>query len=199
MPSLFKKTLTVDEAAEALLLLMRKDLNQQRLSRLSAVSGLDLARAEHELIFLDFFAIYFSLKFTRSPGWRDKGVLVFEKLFDLILRWWGTAWESNNRGTRDDVFKVFDGRLKVYGARIEERTSEDPDTMLRSIGEIFAMYALTDETFCGADGRAREDRFPDVLNKLSQDHDGIAIAVGSEAFNDRVQSLYGMFDQFTVK
>jgi hypothetical protein len=199
MPSLFKDTLTADEAAEALLLLMRKDFNKHRLSRLSAVSGLDLARAEHELIFLDFFAIYFSLKFTRSPGWRNKGVLVFEKLFGLLLSWWGTAWESNNRGTRDDVFKVFDGRLKVYGARIEEPASEDLDTMLRSIGETFAMYALTDETFYGADGRAREDRFLDVLKILSQDHDGIAIAVGSEAFNDRVQSLYGMFDQFAVK
>ena len=193
------QSLTVDEAAEALFVLMRKDFNKQRLSRLSAVSGLDLARAEHELIFLDFFAIYFSLKFTRSSWWRDKGILVFEKLFSLLLSWWGTAWESDNRGTRDDVFRVFDARLKAYGARVEEPSSEDPETMLTSIGETFAMYALTDETFCGADGRAREDRFQDVLKKLSQDHGRIAITVGSEAFNHRVQSLYGMFDQFKVK
>ena len=197
--SLFKKAVTVDQAAESMLLLMRRDFNTQRLSRLSAVAGIELARAEHELIFLDFFAIYFSLKFTRSSGWRDKGILVFEKLFSLLVSWWGTAWESENRGTRDDVFRIFDARIKAYGARIEEPSSEDPDTMLASIGETFAMYALTDETFYGDDGRPREDCFPDVLKKLSQDHERIAITVGSEAFNHRVQSLYSMFDQFKVK
>ena len=71
--------------------------------------------------------------------------------------------------------------------------------MLTSIGETFAMYALTDETFYGADRRPREDRFPDVLEKLSQDHDRISITVGSKAFNQRVQPLYGLFDQFKVK
>jgi hypothetical protein len=68
MFSLFKKSLTVDEAAEALYMLMQKDFNREWLSKLSKVSGLDLVRAEDELVFLDFFAIYFSLKFTHSPG-----------------------------------------------------------------------------------------------------------------------------------
>lgn len=163
------------------------------------MSEIDIVRATDELLFLDFVAIYFSLKCTRSPGWSDKGILVFEKLFRLIASWLGNFWESKKVGSRDDAFRILDARLKAYGARIEEPSSVDPDAMLRSVGETFAMYALTDETFCGVDGRAREDRFPDVLTKLSQDPDGIAITVGSAAFNHRVQSLYGMFDSFKVK
>jgi hypothetical protein len=100
MFSLFKKSLTVDEAAEALYMLMQKDFNREWLSKLSKVSGLNLVRAEDELVFLDFFAIYFSLKFTHSPGWRDKGILVFEKLFSLLLSWLANAWERKQRGRR---------------------------------------------------------------------------------------------------
>jgi len=199
MSSLFKKSLTVDQAAEALYTIMGKEDKTHWLSQLQTLPEIDIVRATDELLFLDFVAIHFSLKFTQSPGWTDKATLVFEKLFSLIVSWLGNFWESRRVGTRDDAFRMLDARLKAYGARIEEPGSVDSDTMLRSIGETFAMYALTDETFCGVDGHAREDRFPDVWKKCSQDPGGIAITVGSVAFNHRVQSLYGMFDSFKVK
>ena len=198
MPSIFKKPLTVDQAAEALYTIMGKEDKSGWLERLKTVPRLDIVRATDELLFLDFFAIYFSLKYTRAPGWADKGEPVFEKLFLMIGEFVGGFWEEQNAGTKDDAFKMLLARITAYGARVEEPDSAEPDTMLRSIGETFAMYALTDETFCGPDGRAREDRFPDVLKKLSQDHANITITVGSAAFNYRVQSLYGMFDSFRL-
>ncbi len=199
MFSLFKSKLTVDQAAEALYAIMGKDDKARWLSQLSKVPQLDLVRAGDELLFLDFFAIYFSLKFTRSPGWSDKGILVFEKFFSLFYNWLGGFWESKNAGTTDDAFKILDERLKAYGARIEEPSSEDPDKMLRSIGETFAAYAFVDDTFIGIDGRPKVDRFPDFQRKLSQDHDNITITVGTDAFNYRIQSLYGFFDSCKLK
>jgi hypothetical protein len=190
----FKKTLTVEEAAGALYALMRKDFNKEWLSRLSRVPGLDLVRAEDELVLLDFFATYFSLKFTRSPSWRDKGILVFEKLFSFVLSWFGNFLEGKNAGTRDDAFKILDARLKAYGASIEEPSSADPEEMLRSIGLKFAMYALAEDSFYDADGRAREDRYEAFLGKLLVDHDNTITTVGAEVFNHRMQTLYTWFD-----
>jgi len=195
---LFKKSLTVDEAAEALFALMQKDFNREWLSRLSKVSGLDLVRAEDEMVLLDFFAVYFSLKFTRSPGWRDKGIFVFEKLFSLLLSWYGKFLESKNAGTRDDALEILDQRLKAYGASIEEPGSADPEEMLRSIGLKFAIYALAEDSFYEADGRPKEERFPEFLRKISQDHDEIVIAVGGEVFNHRMQMLYAWLDSHKV-
>ena len=149
---------------------------------------------------LDFFAIFFSIKFTRSSGWSsDKKILVFEKFFNLFYSWLAHCWESNNAGTRDDAFKTLEARLKAYGTRINEQGSSDPDETFRLIGETFAAYAFADDTYIGVDGRPREDRFPDFLRKLSLDHDEIAIKVGGAAFNDRIQSLYSFFDSYKLK
>ena len=198
MVSLFKSELTVDQAAEALYTIMGKDDKTRWLSQLSKVPGIDLVRAADELLFLDFFAIYFSLKFTRSPDWSAKGILVFEKLFSLLLSWLGHFWENKNAGTMDDAFKTLDARLKVYGASIVA-SPEDPDGMLRSIGLAFAAYAFTDDTFVGEDGHPREDGFPVFLRKLSQDVAEIAIKVAGDSFNDRIQMLYGVFDSYKLK
>lgn len=199
MCSLFKEKLTVDQAAEALYTIMGKDDKASWLLQLSKVPDIDLVRAADELLFLDFFAIYFSLKFTRSPGWSDKGILVFEKFFSLFLGWLGHFWESKNAGTRDDAFKILDARLEAYGSRINEPSSANPEELLRSIGEAFAIYVFLDDTYTGIDGRLREDRFLAFQRKLSLDHDEIAIKVGGAAFNDRIQSLYGFFDSYKLK
>ena len=194
-----ENVMTVDEAAETLFGIMRKDFNKQFLVRLSAVSGLDITRAETELIFLDFFAVYFSLKFTRSSGWSEKGNVVFEQLYSLLCNWLGTIWESMGCGTKADAFRVIDARLKTYGERIEQPNSEDPDSMLASLGEAFALYTLTDDTFYGSDGSPKPDRFPDVLMRLGQDYDRVAITVGGEVVDHRVHSLHAMFDLYKVK
>lgn len=199
MFSLFKKKLTADQAAEALYTIMGKDDKARWLSQLSKVPQIDLVRATDELYFLDFFAIYFSLKFTRSLACSDKRVLVFEKFFSLIASWLGHFWESKNAGTMDDAFKTLNARLEAYGARINEPSSEDPEKMLRSIGETFAIYAFLDDTYTGGKGRLREDRFLAFKRKLSLDHDEIAISVGAEAFNYRIQSLYDFFDSYKLK
>lgn len=199
MFSIFKSKLTVDQAAEELYTIMGKDDKTRWLSQLSRVPEINIERVADELFFLDFFAIYFSLKFTRSPGWADKGILVFEKFFGLIVSWMGHYWESKNVGTRDDAYNTLDARLKAYGARIEEPSSVNPDKMLRSIGETFATYTFVDDTFIGVDGRPREDSFPDFMRKLSLDNEDIAITVGGAAFNYRIQSLYGFFDSYKLK
>jgi hypothetical protein len=153
MGSLFRKKLTIDQAAEALYTIMGKDDKARWLSKLSTVPEIDLVRAGDELLFLDFFVIYFSLKFTRSPGWSNKGILVFEKFFYLFSSWLGSFWESKNAGTIDDAIKTIDSRLEAYGACINEPSSEDPEKMIRSIGEMFAIYAFLDDTYTGGEGR----------------------------------------------
>ena len=192
-------SLTVDEAAEALFVIMRQPFNKEWLSRLATVSGLDLTRAETELVFLDFFAIHFGLRITRSPGWQDNGTLVSEKLFSLVLKWWGDAWESNNRGTIDDAFRILDGRLKAYESVIEGLNSADPEGMTRALSVMYAMFALAEDSFFGTDGRPRKDRYPDHLTKLLLDHKNVVSTVGAEALHYRMHMLQSLFDSFTLK
>ena len=193
------QSLTVDEAAEALFALMRKDFNKEWLSRLSAVSGLDVARAETELVFLDFFAIHYGLRVTRSPGWQDKGIVASENLFSLVLKWWGDAWESNNRGTIGDAFSILDGRLKAYESVIEGLSSAEPEEMIRSLSLMYAMFALAEDSFFGADGRPKEDRYPDHLTKILLDYKNVVSTVGAEALNYRMHTLQTLFDSFRVR
>jgi hypothetical protein len=199
MISLLRKSLTVDEAAEELFFLMRKDFNKEWLSRLSEVSGLDLRRAETELIFLDFFAIYFSLKFTHSSGWSDKSALVFEKFFSRVLSWWSDAWASINAGSRDDAFKVLDERLRAYGKAIEHQSSADPEEMLRSIGLTFAMFAFADDEMGDPGSAERDAHYEEFLTKLLLDYKNVLVTVAAEVFNHRMQSLYKMFDSYKLK
>jgi hypothetical protein len=196
-------SLTVDEAAEALFVIMRqpydKPINKEWPSRLATVSGLDLVRAETELVFLDFFAIHFGLRVTRSPGWQDKGTLVSEKLFSLVLKWWGDAWESNNRGTMDDAFRILNGRLKAYESVIDGLSSADPEEMIRSLSLMYAMFALAEDSFFGAVGLPRIDRYPDHLTKLLLDYKNVVSTVGAEALRYRMHTLQSLFDSFTLK
>jgi len=177
---------------------MREDFNKDWLSRLSEVAGLDIRRAEAELIFLDFFAIYFSLKFTHSSGWRDKGYDVFEKLFSLVVSWWGDEWTSQNAGTQDDAFKVLDERLKAYGRAIEDPSSKEPDEMVRSIGLTFATFAFLDDQSGAPGSRERDAHYDEFLTKLLADYKNVVVTVAGEVFNHRMKSLYGMFDSYKV-
>src|SRR6266545_4749817 len=142
MFSIFSRTLSVDDAAKALLKLMQSDFKSDSRSRLAAVSGLDPVRAEDELVFLDFFAVYFSLKFTRSPSWRANGQVVFEKLFGLLARFFADFWAPRNAGTVEDAFRILDARLKAYSAVIERPSSAEPDQLIQGIGLQYAAYAF---------------------------------------------------------
>jgi len=199
MFGVFKTRLSIDEAAKALLKLMQSDFKPEWRSRLAAVSGLDPVRAEDELIFLDFFAVYFSLKFTRSPSWRANGQLVFENLFSLLATFFADFWAPRHAGTVEDAFKILDARLKAYGAVIEQPSSADPDQLIQAIGLQYAMYAFAHEGIGDPGSRERDAHYEEFLAKLLLDHNNIVVTVGGEVFNHRMQSLYGIFDQFEVK
>jgi hypothetical protein len=195
----FTKSLTIDEAADALFLIMRKDFNKDWISKLSEVTGLDIRRAEAELIFLDFFAFYFSLKFTHSSSWRDKGYNVFEKLFSIVASWLGDSWAGQNAGTRDDAFKVLDERLKAYGCAIKDQSSVDPNEMVRSIGLTFATFAFLDDQSGVPRSAERDSHYDEFLTKLLLDHENVVVTVAGEVFNHRMKSLYEIFDSYKVR
>ena len=186
------------EAAGALFTIMGREEKTGWLARLKTIPGIEIERATDELLFLDFFAIYFSLKFTRAPGWCGKGLPVFEKLAALMVDMLGDFWESRLVGTKQEAAKLLGARIDAYGAIVENPESGDSDSMLRAIGERFAMYAITNDSHYEEDGSPRGDRFPDVLQRL-RIYGEPAITVGGEAFSERVTSLYGMFDAFTLE
>ena len=192
------KAITVDEAAAAVFAMMQSDFKQEWRSRLSSVAGLDAVRAEDELVLLDYFAAYFSLKFTRSPTWRAKGQSVFEKLFSLFAHWLVRFWQGKNAGTMDDAVRILGDRLAAYGVVIEEPTFADPQQLMHAIGLRYAMFAFTDDSFVGADDRPRPDRFSEFVARMSQDTEEVTIAVGGEVFNHRMQTLHAWFDSHSV-
>jgi hypothetical protein len=198
MFGLFKTTLSIDQAAKALLKLMQSDFKPEWRSRLAAVSGLDPVRAEDELIFLDFFAVYFSLKFTRSPSWRTSGQLVFEKLFSLLATFFPDFWAPRHAGTVEDAFRILDARLKAYGAVIEQPSSAEPDQLIQAIGLQYAMYAFAHEGIGDPWSRERDAHYEEFLTKLLLDSNNIVVAVGGEVFNHRTQMLYTWFDSHNL-
>ncbi len=198
MPMPFKTQMTVDQAAAKLYEIMGKDDNSKWVDRLKVVTDLDLVRASDELLFLDLFAIYFSIKFTRCDSWPEKGIYVFEKIYHMFVNWLGNYFEGKNAGTCEDAIKILDSRIRSYGMRIEEPDSVDPNKMLRSIGETFATYAFCYESHFGDDGHPREDKFMEFKNRLSQDYDDVTITVGGEAFNYRIKSLYPVFENILI-
>jgi len=194
MFSIFKKSVTINEAAESIFKLMRTDFKPEWKSKLETISSLDTVRAEDELLFLDFFAVYFSLKFTRSSSWKTNGQLVFEKVFHLLSNWIANFWTQKNVGTLEDVITIIDSRLQTYSSVINEDNNLDNEEFIHQIGLKYAIYAFTDDSMIGADGKPLEGHFSDFLDKISQDHKGIAIAVGGEVFNNRMQVLYNWFN-----
>ena len=173
MFDIFKTKLTVDQAADALYNLMGKDDPGKWLSQLSDVPKLDLVRAGDELLFLDVFAIYCSLKFTRYPGWSEKRFLVFASFLGHFLTWLANFWQNKNVGTMEDAQRVLDARFTSYGANMEA-TQEDPAETLRSIGATYAAYAFADD---------ESRHIPDET----------VVRVAGEAFNHRIQSLDTFF------
>jgi hypothetical protein len=194
----FSTTLSIDEAANALLKLMQSDFKPEWRSRLKMVSELDPVRAEDELIFLDFFAVYFSLRFTRSLSWRANGQLVFEKLFGLVATFFAAFWAPRNAGTVEDAFRILDARLKTYGAVIEQPSSTEPDQLTQAIGLQYAAYAFAHDGIGDPGSRERDAHYEEFLSKLLLDHNNIVVSVAGEVFNYRIQMLYTWFDSHKV-
>ena len=193
-----KTTLTIDEAAGALFKLMQSDFKSEWRSRLATVAGLDPVRAEDELVLLDFFAVYFSLKFTRSPSWRTNGQAVFEKLFGLLAAFFADFWAPRNAGTLEDAFRTLDARLQAYGAVIERPSSAVPDQLNQAIGLQYAAYALAHDGIGDPGSPEREAHYDEFLSKLLLDYHGVVISVGGEVFNHRIQMLDAWFDSHKV-
>lgn len=198
MFGLFKTTLSIDEAAKALFKLMQSDFKPEWRSRLAAVSGLDPVRAEDELIFLDSFAVYFSLKFTPSPSWRANGQLVFEKLFSLLATFFADFWAPKSAGTVEDAFRILNARLKTYGAVIEQPSSAEPDQLIQAIGLQFAAYAFAHDGIGDPGSRERDAHYEECATKLFLDCKNVVVTVGGEVFNYRIQMLYNWFDSHKV-
>ncbi len=192
------RTLNIDEAAEALLKLMQSDFKPEWRSRLATVSGLDQVRAEDELIFLDFFAIYFSLKFTRSPSWRANGQLVFEKLFCLLAAFFGAFWAPRHAGTVEDAVRILTARIEAYGGAIEQPDSVEPDQLVEAIGSQYAAYAFAHDGIGDPGSRERAANYDEFATKLRLDHNKVVITVAGEVFNNRMQKLYTWFDSHKV-
>ena len=190
--------LSVDEAAKALFKLMQSDFKPEWRSRLAAVPGLDPVRAEDELVLLDFFAVYFSLKFTQSPSWRANGQPVFEKLSTLVAKFFADFWAPRNAGTLDDAFRILDARLKAYGAVIEQPSSLEPDHLTQAIGLQYAAYAFAHDGIREPGSREREAHYDEFLSKLLLDHHNVIVTVGGEVFNHRIRMLHTWFDSHQV-
>jgi hypothetical protein len=198
MPSTIKTTLNIDEAAKALFKLMQSDFNPEWRSRLATVSGLDPVRAEDELGLLDFFAVYFSLKFTHSPSWRANGQLIFEKLFGLLANFFADFWAPRNAGTIEDAFRILDARVKAYGAVIEEPSSAEADQLMHAIGCQYAAYAFAHDGIGQPGSRERDAHYDEFLAKLLLDHHNVVVTIGGEVFNHRIQMLHSWFDNHKV-
>ena len=189
-------TLNVEEAAKALFKLMQSDFKPEWRSTLTTVAELDPIRAEDELVFLDFFAVYFFLKFTRSSSWRANGQLVFEKLFGFLATWLADFWAPRGAGTVEDAFKILDARLKVYGAVIEQPSSAEPDQLIQAIGLQYAAYAFADDGIGTPGSRERDAHYDEFLSKL--DHHNVVTTIGGEVFNHRIEMLHTWFDSHKV-
>jgi hypothetical protein len=194
----FNRPLSIDEAAEALLKLMQSDFKPEWRSRLAEVPELDPVRAEDELIFLDFFTIYFALKFTRTPAWRANGQLVFEKLFCLLAGFFAAFWAPRHAGTFDDAVRIITARIAAYGEAIEQPSSAEPDQLVEAIGLVFAAYAFAHDGIGEPWSGERAAHYDEFANKLQLDHNKVVITVAGEVFNNRLQTLYTWFDGHNV-
>jgi hypothetical protein len=192
-------TLSIDEAAKALFKLMQSDFNPEWRSRLATVSALDPVRAEDELVLLDFFAVYFSLKFTRSPSWRANGQLIFERLSHLLANFFADFWAPRNAGTVEDAFRIIDARLKAYSAVMEEQNSAEVDELTQAIGSQYAAYAFAHDGIGEPWSRERAAHYTEFLSKCLLDYRNVVIGVGGEVFNHRIQMLYSWFDSHKVE
>jgi len=168
--SLFKKKWPVDTAIESILsALVKFDRMQVWGKDLSSVPGLDTERAKLEMFFLDCFAIYIVLKFSHSPGWKENGVQIFEKIFQACSIIAATTYANRNTATMEDAKQAgieIDRRFAEYGPLFE--SSEDA---ISSIGTAFARFCKVERnaTLIRIGGELFNVR-GQMLTQFSQEH-----------------------------
>ncbi len=194
----FKKLMTIEQASQNIFNLMRRDFDSDWLNRLSSVPGLDIVRAEDEMVFLDLFSVYFSIKCNMITQWHDRGELIYENIKSLFLDWLEKAWREKKAGSRDDAERILDSRFKSYMACIDGTKPTDYEKLRRSIGEIFAIYAFADESSMGPDGKPLESRFFDLYIKINRDVEKTTTGVGTEVFWHRVVVMLNIFRTYEI-
>jgi hypothetical protein len=161
----FRKSMTVDQVSRELFLGWSRDTKQEWIQRLSQIEGLDIQRAFDELQYLDFFAVYFSLKFNRSRGWSEKGALVYEQIYTLFVSWLSAQWEAADRGTLDDVIGAIQQRIKIYSDVID--STADPEgnhAVLDSIGRAYVRLCVAEGE--PVNGTPRVDKLSEIGWKM---------------------------------
>jgi hypothetical protein len=137
--SLFKKRASVDAVADSILTALTGfDRMQVWGAELTSVRGLQIEKAKEEMFYLDCFAVYVVLKFNDSPGWKQNGMRVFEKVFQGCAITVATAFAGKANATIEEVKNgagAIDRRFSVYGPIFER--SEDT---LNAIGVAFARF-----------------------------------------------------------
>ncbi len=155
----YRPTAAVDSIISALTKFDRMQVWGMELSR---VSGLQIERAKEEMFYLDCFAVYIVLKFNDSPGWKQNGKKIFEKVFRACAVTAATTFADKANTTMEEVRKAgdaIDKRFAVYGPIFQR--SQDT---LNAIGAAFSK-------FCQVEGNS------------------VLIRTGSDLFNVRGQML----------
>lgn len=137
--SFFKKRISVDAVVDSILSALTKfDRMQIWGLELSKVTGLQIERAQEEMFYLDCFAVYIVLKFNDSPGWKQNGMKIFEKVFQGSAITVATTFAGKQNATMEEVVKAgdaIDKRFSIYGPIFER--SEDT---LNAIGTAFSKF-----------------------------------------------------------
>lgn len=140
---MFKKKISIDAAAESILSgLVKFDRMKVWGAELSRVSRLNIERAKEEMFYLDCFAVYIGLKFNKSPGWKQNGYKIFEKICHACSIFVATEFANMENATTEEVknaWEVINKRFAVYSPLFEK----SEDTLL-AIGTAFSKFCQVD-------------------------------------------------------
>lgn len=173
--SIFKKRYSADAIVEAILSGLTKGDLMQVLrvweSDLSGLSGQQIQRVKEEMFYLDFFAAYIVLKFNDSPGWKQNGMHICEKVHYACAIFVATTFANKANATTEEVKKGAEEirkRLEIYGPIFEK--SED----------VFGALGLAFSKLCQIEGKP------------------VLIRIGSDWFNARGQMLTKFAQEHSV-
>lgn len=199
MTSEFKNTMTRQQAAQNIFMLMRRNFDENIQTILSGIHYLDVVKAEEELVLLDLFAAYYSLNNTVCNKWRDNANDIFYSIKSLFVRWIEGIYVEKDMGTSEDVENIIDTRLKSYMACIENIEHDNCEGMKRLVGETYALYTIMGDNFIGSDGRPIGQMYLNLKSLIGPDIDDNIINIGADSFWRRVLLLFEIFKTNDLK